>query len=154
MIYKEMLFAEISDTLTLPISDYHKLKKSLNSVLEHLGVDRCSLLYPCRTDVSTHIVPIEATTPEYPGTSKLKAHIPTNPLFQHVCKTVEGANEPIEFQFDSIESKELLGLYEKYSIKAQMVKLIELPDGEKWGLSIQQCNSARIWTDETKDVIS
>jgi diguanylate cyclase (GGDEF)-like protein len=149
-----MLFAEISDTLTLPISDYHKLKKTLNSVLEHLGVDRCSLLYPCRTDVSTHIVPIEATTPKYPGTSKLKAHIPTNPLFQHVCKTVEGTNEPIEFQFDSIESKELLGLYEKFSIKAQMVKLIELPDGEKWGLSIQQCNSARIWTNETKDVIN
>lgn len=151
---KEILFAQIIDTLALPISDYHKLKKSLSLLLEHLGVDRCSLLYPCRTDVTTHIIPIEITTPKYPGANKLKAYLPTNPLFQHVCKTVEGTIVPIEFQLEHIESKELLELYTKFSIKAQMVKLIELPNGEKWGISVHQCRSTRLWSDSDKEVIN
>lgn len=151
---KETLFAQIIDTLTLPISDYHKLKKSLNLLLEHLGVDRCSLLYPCRTDVATHIVPIEATTAEYPGANRLKAHLPSNLVFQHICKSVEGTTAPIEFQFDHIESKELLELYAKFSVKAQIVKLIELPNGEKWGISVQQCHSTRLWNDSDKEIIN
>lgn len=149
-----LLFNNINDTLTLPISAYHRLTKSLNLVLEFLGADRCSLIYPCTANASTHIIPIEVTTANYPGANKLKTDLSTTSLFKHISQTVENTTEPVSFDLKNIESTQLSKVYKDFSIKAQIVKLIEQANGEKWGLSLHQCNSTRIWDAETKDIIN
>jgi len=152
---KKVLYNNINETLALPISEYHQLTKSLNLVLEFLGVDRCSLIYPCRTGALTHLIPIEVTTANYPSANKLKtSNQLTTSMFEHVTQTVENTTEPVSFDLNNIESPQLSDLYKQFSIKAQIVKLIEQADGEKWGLSLHQCDSTRVWDTETKEIIN
>jgi len=151
---KKTLFAEITKLVSSSISDHHKLKKTLNLLLGHLGVDRCSLIYPCTSDATAVITPVEAATSDYPGANKLKVSTPLLPLFQHIAKTLEGSNEPIEFQIDKIKSSSIRQLYDQFSVKSQLVKLIQLPNGANWGLSAHQCRSLQQWSDETKEVIN
>lgn len=151
---RDELFNKIHDTLKLPLSGYHQLTKSLELVLEYLEVDRCSLLYPCTANASTHMIPIEVTTANYPGANKLKTDLSTTSLFKHISQTVENTTEPVSFDLKNIESTQLSKVYKDFSIKAQIVKLIEQANGEKWGLSLHQCNSTRIWDAETKDIIN
>jgi diguanylate cyclase (GGDEF)-like protein/PAS domain S-box-containing protein len=150
----EKLFTQITETLASPASDYHKLKKSLRLLRKYLGVDRCSLLYPCHPDATTQIIPVESTTQDYPGASKLKTSQPLSPLFQHLCKTVGNSSSPVCIDFKNIEPTPLLALYEQFSIKALMAKLIKLPNGQQWGLILQQCSSSRQWSDEAKEIIN
>ena len=151
---KKTLFAEVTKLLNSSLSDYHKLKKVLNLLLDYLGVDRCSLMYPCHSNATTIIIPIESTTQDYPGANKLKVSTELLPFFQLVSKMIEGTTDPVEFQPKNIKSAEVRGLYAQFSIKSQIVKLINLPDGASWGLSLQQCRSLQQWSDETNDIIN
>ena len=151
---KETLFAEITKLLNSSLSDYHQLKKVLNLLLDYLDVDRCSLMYPCDSEATTVIIPIESTTQDYPGASQLKVSTELLPFFQFVSKTLEGTTDPVEFQQKNIESAKIRGLYGQFSIQSQIVKLINLPHDASWGLSLQQCRSSRQWSDETNEIIN
>jgi len=151
---KETLFAEVTKLLNSSLSDYHQLKKILNLLLDYLSVDRCSLMYPCDSEATTFIVPIESTTKDYPGANELKVSSELLPFFQFVSKTLEGTTDPVEFQPKNIKSTEIRGLYTQFSVKSQIVKLIELPHGASWGISLQKCRSLQQWSDETNEVIN
>jgi len=54
-----------------------------------------------------HIIPVEATTSNYPGANALKTHLPSNPIFQHICEALEGTTTPIAFDVVGIQEPTL-----------------------------------------------
>ncbi|OUR90420.1 hypothetical protein A9Q85_00765 [Cycloclasticus sp. 44_32_T64] len=150
---KELL-EKIDQILHLPLSDYHKLKLVLRQTLKALRADRCWLLYPCRQNADKFLVPIEETTPDYPGASQIKAYIPAGVVFEDIARVTLTSTESVSFDLSSPLCQVAASGYELYKIKSQMACQIPIKGAETWAIGIHHCAESQEHSDEEKNLLT
>ena len=108
--------------------------------------DRAWLLYPCDPKAPGWRVPIEVTTPEYPGAHISNTDIPMNPAISEIMRDTLSATGPLALG-PAYEHKTPAMITEKFSVQSQMFIAIYPKLGKPWVFGIHQCSYARIWTE-------
>ncbi|MDM8527563.1 response regulator [Anaerolineales bacterium HSG24] len=136
-------------TLGKALNETHKAQTMNNAMQVTLSVfncDRAWLLYPCDPTVPSWRVPIEVTTPEYPGASVLDIDIPIDPILSKIMSLTLSATDPITFG-QAYEHKIHPTVAKEFSVKSQISLAIYPKLGKPWMFGIHQCSYARVWTE-------
>ena len=150
---KEIL-QKIDEVLHLPLSDYHKLKRVLRHTLNVLHSDRCWLLFPCRPNADTYLVPIEETTPDYPGVSQVKGYLPANAVFENISQVTLSSPHSISFDLSKSKGQAAGDGYELYNIKSQLACQIPIEGAETWAIGVHHCAASHEYSDEEKNALT
>ena len=123
------------------------LTKLMSELLDIFHTDRAWLLYPCDPDATFWSVPVEATTPGYPGAFAAGEKIPIEEGVITIFKEVNASTGPVIYNFSDDNSPPPI---KKFSVKTQMVMSLN-PRGDKaWMLGMHQCSHQRNWNEEDK----
>lgn len=145
MTYLENLEA-VDRVLARSTNLEHMMKEFLETVLWVFDCDRASLLYPCEPGASHWRVPMECTTPEYPGAMAMDVDIPMNPPAAEVFRIAQDSVEPVTFG-PGCHHPVPEQLYKDFNVKAQMIIAVYPWIGKPWLFVLHQCSSPRTWTD-------
>ncbi len=137
-----------------PAKDVEKmLWDAVETTLSIFSCDRCWLLYPCATDAPFVKVPIEATTPEYPGAEDLDLSIETSPAIIQDITDALSSNQPMTYGAGN--DKPLSEPSNNpYSIKSQIFMSISPNVGSPWMFGMHQCSTERVWTKQERHLFS
>ena len=119
------------------------------AMMATLGVfncDRAWLLYPCDPDTPNWRVPMEVTTPAYPGFKILNGNISMAQTVSEMIRDSLFAAGPLAFGA-MYEHKVSPTLAKQYSIQSQISMAIYPKIGKSWLFGIHQCSYARVWTE-------
>lgn len=124
------------------------LKQSMSDVLQetlnNFGVDRAWFLYPCDPEAKTWSVPMEHTTPEFPGALVLGQELPmvqeVKDAFDHALKFADVVT------ISSIKEEPAFLTANKFKIKSQMYMALVPSHGKPWLFGVHQCSGERKWT--------
>ncbi|MDM8565655.1 response regulator [Candidatus Halobeggiatoa sp. HSG11] len=122
------------------------MNNAMNVTLSVFKCDRAWLLYPCDPNASSWKVPIEVTTPEYPGANTLNIDIPMDSTVSTVMKDSLSATGPITYGHN-YERKMPPMIVKHFSVQSQMCMAIYPKLGLPWQFGIHQCSHARVWTE-------
>ncbi|MEA3265369.1 MAG: PAS domain S-box protein [Candidatus Fermentibacteria bacterium] len=129
------------DTVIRKSADVEQMMSDvLQATLEIFQSDRAWLLYPCDPDADAWSVPMERTTPEYPGAQAQGQDIPMTEEYRVVCKKALDANDVIAV---NAEKNDKL-----FSVQSHMHTAIHPRTGSSWLFGLHQCSHARSWTRE------
>jgi diguanylate cyclase (GGDEF)-like protein len=148
------LLEDVEQTLLLPLANLHKLKLVFRKTLESLGADRCWLMYPCEVNAERYLVPVEETTPDYPGVNRLKVYSPLNPICNQIAKEALASPDPVNYTLFSEDIPELGDLYKQFNIQAQLGCVVPSKTGNKWAFGVQHCANKYDYTVEDKQLLS
>ena len=118
---------------------------AMRVTLEVFKCDRAWLLYPCDPNASSWRVPIEITTPEYPGANLLNTDIPMEQKTSELMRTTLSVSGPVTFG-TMYEHKVPPMVVKQFSVKSQLCIAIYPKIGKPWQLGLHQCSYARVWT--------
>ncbi len=124
------------------------LKQMLSNVLKEIlsifDCDRASLVYPCDPDAESWYVPMEHTTPDYPGLMFVGMSMPMTPEVAKMHRVSLETKRPVAFgigtDFPVPEDNQAFG------DKTGIGMALFLKTDKAWGLSITQCSYVRNWT--------
>ncbi|EDN72107.1 sigma 54 dependent transcriptional activator [Beggiatoa sp. SS] len=125
------------------------MDNAMKVTLAVFNCDRAWLLYPCDPKAPSWRVPIEITTPKYPGAYLLNKEIPMETTMSELMKANLSAKEPLvlgasyEHQLPSI-------IAEPFSVQAQISMVIYPKIGKPWLFGLHQCAYARVWTENER----
>lgn len=146
-------FLECMDKVNRTIQSTNNLEQMMHDVLEVIlncfQCDRAWLVYPCDPQSPVWSVPMEQTTPDYPGGMVRGAEYP---MFQHMSETMSSflaSTEPVTFQLD-LESPDSPDVIKDYQVRSLMGTAIYPKIGKPWVFGLHQCSYARIWTHDEK----
>ena len=135
------------------LSDSSDLDKTLLKLMKELvdifQSDRAWLLYPCDPETEFWSVPVEATSPEFPGAFASGEQVPTDEGTIAIFNQALSSGEPVIFNFvgDDIPPP-----IKKFQIKTQIVIALTPRDDKAWMLGMHQCSYHRKWSDEDKSL--
>lgn len=128
-------------------TDIEKMMSAfLATVLEIFKCDRAWLMFPCDPDAPAWTVPMECTTPEYPGVFALKKEIPTSGEMVAQFKAALESRAPLVF--DPTSDRPLPDSAKQFSIQSAIIAAIHPKIGKPWLWGVSQCSHARAWTKE------
>ena len=153
MRFKELL-DKVDETLALPLAEHHRLKIILRDTLTALDAGRCWLMYPCEVNAEKYLIPIEETTPEYPGANQLKTYRPVNPICNHIAEQTLSSTSAIDYKIASLEDEGLAGIYEQFKIQNQMSCIVEADNNDKWAFGVHHCETNHQYSDEDKQILT
>jgi len=137
-------------TLEKAINETQNLAQMMDNAmkvtLSVFNCDRAWLVYPCDPNALTWRVPIEMTTPEYPGANILNTDIPMTPQLSEVLRDTLFAKGPITFGH-KYERKLPSMVGDLFSIQSQLCLAIHPKMGKPWVFGLHQCSYARVWTE-------
>lgn len=119
---------------------------AMKVTLSVFNCDRAWLLYPCDPNAPSWRVPIEMTTPEYPGANILDMDIPMNLAVSKLIRETLSATAPIAFG-PNYEHKVPSMIAKQFSIQSQLCMVIHPKIGKSWLFGLHQCSYARVWTE-------
>ncbi|MDM8568949.1 ATP-binding protein, partial [Thiotrichales bacterium HSG1] len=138
------------DTLVKSINEAQDMNQMMNNAmkvtLSIFKCDRAWLLYPCDPNVSSWQVPIEVTTPEYPGANILNINIPMDSAVSEIMRDTLSATGPITFG-SMYERKIAPMIVKQFSVQSQICTAVYPKIGKPWQFGIHQCSYARVWTE-------
>jgi len=145
---QKLVLKNIKSALGLPISEYHRLKMVTDIVREAFSADRCWLLYPCGPTDRDRIIPIESTSEQHPGVSRIKSYDAAAPILQHICELLDCTNQPVAFNLDTLEALGLTNDYAIFNIKAQLVCKVTFNQQQNGAAAIglHHCETPHAWT--------
>lgn len=120
----------------------------LETVLEIFNGDRAWVMFPCDPDAPAWTVPMECTTPEYPGVFALKKEIPTSDEMAAQFKAALEVTEPLVF--DPTSGRPLPDSAKQFSTQSAIIAAIHPKIDKPWLWGVSQCSYARVWTAEEK----
>jgi len=120
------------------------LRDVLKAVLSVFDSDRAWLLYPCDPEAPKWRIPMEATVPEYPGTSNADVEIPTTAEMAEIFRGALTCDDPLMFGCRS--GGELPPVAIVYGVKSMLLIAVHPKVGKPWLFGLHQCSSARRWT--------
>jgi PAS domain S-box-containing protein len=130
------------------------MENAMKVTLSRFKCDRAWLLYPCDPNAPSWRVPIEVTTPEYPGANILNIDIPMDPTVSENMRDSLSARGPIAFGGPNYEHKVALMAIKQFSVQSQICMAIYPKVGLPWLFGIHQCSYARIWTKNELNLFS
>jgi len=137
-------------TLGKAINEAQNMAKMMDNVMKVtfsvFKCDRAWLLYPCDPNAPSWRVPIEITTPEYPGANILNTDIPMDPTVSENMRDSLSTNGPIAFG-PNYEHKVALMAIKQFSIQSQICMAIYPKLGKPWLFGLHQCSYARVWSE-------
>ncbi|MCK5525038.1 MAG: PAS domain S-box protein [Thiomargarita sp.] len=122
------------------------MEGAMKATLSVFNCDRAWLLSPCEPDAPSWRVPMEVTTPEYPGANILNTDIPMDSAMSEFMKTCLSATVPIAFGH-KYEHKIAPTIVKQFSVQSKLCLAIYPKIGKPWAFGIHQCTYARIWTE-------
>jgi DNA-binding NtrC family response regulator len=124
---------------------------AMKITLAVFNCERAWLLYPCDPKAPTWRVPIEITTPEYPGAYFLNKEIEMETTMSEFMTANLSITEPLVLGA-SYEQKLPSIIAEQFSVQAQMSIVIYPKLGKPWLFGLHQCSYARVWTKNEVDL--
>ncbi|MCP4350210.1 MAG: response regulator [Desulfobacterales bacterium] len=124
----------------------HMMDNAMKATLSAFRCDRAWLLYPCDPDAPSWRVPIEVTTPEYPGANLLNTDIPMGPAVSELMRDTLSATGPVTFGA-MYEHKMPPTVVKQFSVQSQVCMAICPKFGKPWQFGLHQCSYARVWTE-------
>jgi diguanylate cyclase (GGDEF)-like protein/PAS domain S-box-containing protein len=121
------------------------MHQALDEVLAIFDCDRAYLIYPCDPKASFWSVPIERTTPDYPGAGSQGAQ-PMDETMSCVMQALLEANHPLQIGPGSDYAVSPLAK-EQYNTQSVMAMILRPRIDKPWQFGIQQCTHERIWND-------
>jgi len=125
------------------------MDSAMKVTLSVFKCDRAWLLSPCEPDAPSWRVPIEITTPEYPGAKKLNTDIPMDSAMSEFMKTCLSATVPVAFG-DQYEHKIAPMVVKQFSVQSQLCLVLYPKMGKPWLFGLHQCDYARVWTENER----
>ena len=122
------------------------MDSAMQVTLSVFKCDRAWLLYPCDPNAPHWRVPIEVTTPEYPGAHQLNTDIPMEPTIAQMMKDTLSATAVVAFGTES-EHQVPAMIAEQFAVQSQLCLAIHPKIGKPWVFGLHQCAHARLWTD-------
>jgi len=136
-------------TLGKAINESQNMAQMMDSAmkvtLSVFNCDRAWLLYPGDPNAPSWRVPMEMTTPQYPGAYILNTDIPMEPAISETIKDTLSATGPIAFGPN--EHQVPLMITEQFSVQSQLCLAIHPKIGKPWLFGLHQCSYARVWTE-------
>ncbi len=124
----------------------------LEVVLSTLGCDRAWLLYPCDPDSPVFQVPMEVTTPEYPGVGILNTDVPMPPDMAANQREALNSARPIWYAAGTDKPLDKVAA-DLFGVQSIMMTALYPKLGKPWAFGLHQCSHPRIWTSEEKDLV-
>lgn len=114
-------------------------------ILDIFQTDRAWLLYPCDPTAASWKVPVETTTPEYPGVFATEEDIPMDAASAAVFASALASAKPITCTFEP-ESANAPEWVRKFQIHSQMFMALHLKEDKPWLMGLHHCKGQRSWT--------
>jgi PAS domain S-box-containing protein len=122
------------------------MESAMKATLSVFKCDRAWLLYPCDPDASSWRVPMEVTTPEYPGFKSLNVDIPMDQIVSEIMRDTLSATDLLTFGA-MYEHKVAPMVVKQFSVQSQISMAIYPKIGKPWMFGLHQCSYARVWTE-------
>ncbi|MDM8563165.1 PAS domain-containing protein, partial [Candidatus Marithioploca araucensis] len=129
------------------IQDIDKMMEgAMKATLSVFKCDRAWLLSPCDPDAPSWRVPMEVTTPDYPGFKSLNVDIPMDQIISEIQSDILSATGPLAFGA-IYEHKVPPMVVKQFSVQSQICMAIYPKIGKPWMFGLHQCSYARVWTE-------
>ncbi|HTY99707.1 MAG TPA: PAS domain-containing protein, partial [Rhodocyclaceae bacterium] len=142
-------FLEAMDRVNRAIQGAANLDQMMADVLDQIlaifDCDRAFLLYPCDPEAPSWQVPMEATSPEYPGVLALGHEVPTDPGVADTFRRLLAADGPLKFGPDT-DNPLPATASERYGFKSILSMALRPRGGKAWQFGLHQCSHVRQWT--------
>ncbi|TLS68650.1 PAS domain S-box protein [Mariprofundus erugo] len=142
--YIDMLegLQSVSDAINSPDPADKVIDRAISIVREIFSADRAWLLFPCDPDSDTWEVPVESTTPEYPGALSLKKRFPASDISTRIFNELLDSKHPLTYA--PIPDWQKQG--DSFDVRSQMAMAIRPRHGQPWVLGLHQCSHQRQWS--------
>ncbi len=145
-VYHLESMAALGKTVSEAQNMAQMMDNAMRTALSVFRCDRAWLLYPCDPDAPAWRVPIEVTTPEYPGAGILNTDIPMDPAVSEILRDTLSASDPIAFGHN-YEHKVAPAVVRQFSVQSQINMAVYPRIGQPWIFGLHQCSHARVWTE-------
>ncbi|MEW8684307.1 MAG: EAL domain-containing protein [Candidatus Thiodiazotropha sp.] len=123
------------------------MNRALQEVLDIFGCDRAYLLQPYDPHTPSFTVPIECTTPEFPGAQARGIEIPMDDFISWLMRTLLESDRP--FQVGAGTEYPISDyMREEFSIRSFLAMSLRPRVGKAWQFGIHQCSHDRTWSDQ------
>jgi len=139
----------VNETQTMALM----MDNAMKVTLAVFKCDRAWLLYPCDPKAPGWRVPMEVTTPEYPGANILNTDMPMNTALSEVMRDSLAATDPIAIGH-KYEHKIAPKVIKQFSVQSQITMAIYPKLGKPWLFGLHQCSYARVWTENELSLFS
>jgi PAS domain S-box-containing protein len=150
-------FLESLERINNTIRQAKNLKEMLKDVIDTVysifDCDRAWLLYPCDPKATSFRVPMETAHPDYPGALDHELDIPMTPDMAAYCRDALNSAEPITYLSGS-ENPVSGEMNQFFGVQSLMLMSIHPKIGQPWVFGLHQCSSARVWTNEEKELFN
>lgn len=124
----------------------------LDEVIDIFRCDRAFLMYPCDPSADSWTVPMERTTPEYPGAGILHSALPMTDSVaatlrlllssKGAAKLGAGSDHPVHSELTA-----------RYGIKSFISVALFPKFGKPWQFGLHQCSHERVWTVQEEQLV-
>jgi PAS domain S-box-containing protein len=142
-------YFECMDRVNRAMQGTNDLEQAMKDVLDTLlavfGCDRAWLVYPCDPEAAAWQVPMERTTPEYPGILPIGVELPLEPAGAEVYRILRNSPGPVTFGPES-EHPVPLEIAGAFNVQSFIAMAVYPKIGKPWSFGLHQCSYARAWT--------
>jgi len=149
-------FLESMDRVNRAIQGTNDLEQMMSDVLDAVlsifDCDRAYLMYPCDPEAESWVIPMERTTPEYPGSKVLGVDLSKDAGVAGKLRLLLSSDGPVNMGYGTPYM--LSGTTaEHFSIRGMMAMAVYPKGGKPWEFGIHQCSYNRVWNPEEERLL-
>ena len=122
----------------------------LQTTLDLFEADRAWLLFPCDPETESWSVPMERTSPDFPGVFALGEAVPMQAEDADTFRLLLDKNDVITFDYSNPDTATETA--RRFTILSQMLMKVHPQTGKPWVLGMHQCAHPRIWSAEEENL--
>ncbi len=138
------------EKVNLAITDAENVEDMLFNVLsavkEILKSDRAWLLYPCDPNADSWEIPMEITSPDYPGAMAMNEGVPMSEEASQLFRASLESNRAIFIDYRDPNSPQ--ETVDKFGVMTQIHIALYPKTGSPWMFGIHQCSYAKVWSSD------
>jgi PAS domain S-box-containing protein len=144
------------DKVNRAIQGANELKQMMSDVLDAVlsifECDRAYLMYPCEPEAESWVIPMERTTPDYPGSKALGVDLSKDERVAGKLRLLLSSDGPVNMGY---ETPYILSgtTAEQFSIRSMMAMAVYPKVGKPWEFGIHHCSCDRLWTPEEERLL-
>jgi PAS domain S-box-containing protein len=149
-------FLASMDRINRAIQGTNDLERMMSDVLDVVlsifDCNRAYLMYPCDPEAESWVIPMERTTPDYPGSMALGVDLSKDAEVAGKLRLLLSSDGPVNMGPGTPYM--LTGTTaERFNIRSMMAMAIYPKVGKSWEFGIHQCSYPRVWTPDEKTLL-